>query len=49
MNEQAQSDRVLTRKRREASALKANIQRRKEQLRQQEVPKTSAPEKPADE
>jgi hypothetical protein len=36
MNEQALSDRVLARKRREAKALKANIQRRKEQLRQQD-------------
>ena len=37
MNEQAQSDRVLARKKREALALKANIQRRKEQLRQQDL------------
>ena len=37
MNEKALSDRVLARKKREALALKANIQRRKEQLRQKEL------------
>jgi len=35
MTEQTLSDRVLARKKREAQALKANIQRRKEQARQQ--------------
>ena len=33
MNQQALSDRVLARKKRESLALKANIQRRKEQAR----------------
>jgi hypothetical protein len=36
MNEKALPDRVLARKKREAQALKANIQRRKEQSRQLE-------------
>jgi hypothetical protein len=42
MNEQAQSDRVLARKKREAQALKANIQRRKDQSRAQAKADTSA-------
>ena len=42
MNEQAQSDRVLARKKREALALKANIQRRKDQSRGLDKAGTSA-------
>lgn len=42
MNEQAQSDRVLARKKREAQALKANIQRRKDQSRAQDKAGISA-------
>ncbi len=50
MNEQAQSDRVLARKKREAQALKANIQRRKDQSRLQDKADIStAVEAPADE
>jgi hypothetical protein len=35
MTEKVLSDRVLARKKREAQALKANIQRRKEQMRRE--------------
>ena len=50
MNQQTPSIRVLARKKREALALKANIQRRKEQARQQtpEVQAESS-EPPSDE
>jgi hypothetical protein len=50
MNEKALSDRVLARKKREAQALKANIQRRKEQSRQLDnATATNKPENPSDE
>ena len=45
MTEQTLSDRVLARKKREAQALKANIQRRKEQRRQQADSKISTDHK----